>query len=96
MSWGSMASKEVSGVMDGMGMGMAWMLLWGLIGLALLVLIVLGIVSTALRISGRSRENDARRLPNGGSPRQELDRRLAAGEIDEAEYQRLRARIEEN
>lgn len=80
--------------MDGMGMGMAWMLLWGLIGLALLVLIVLGIVSTAMRISRRPREGDARRLPNSGSPRQELDRRLAAGEIDEAEYQQLRARID--
>ncbi|WP_232524367.1 SHOCT domain-containing protein [Nocardiopsis gilva] len=79
--------------MDGTGMGMAWMLLWGLVGLALLVLIVLGIVLTARRLSGGSHWTEVRRLPEE-SPRQVLDRRLAAGEIDEEEYQRLRARIE--
>lgn len=69
-------------MMDGMaGMGM-WMLLWGLLGVALLVLAVLSIVWLVRNLS---------RAPGGGGgvdpAEQELRRRYAAGQIDREEYQ---------
>lgn len=62
--------------MYGMGWGMA---LWGLIGLAVLALAVLGVVWLARSLSGpgRTAEDPAER---------ELRRRLAAGEIGGEEY----------
>lgn len=59
----------------------AWMVLWALITLGALVLIVLGI----LRL-GRDRRADRRPEPAAPTAREILDRRYAAGEIDEDEY----------
>lgn len=69
-------------MMDGTaGMGM-WMLLWGLLSLALLVLAVLGIVWLVRNLSSAPRGGD------GADPaEQELRRRYAAGQIDREEYQ---------
>lgn len=69
-------------MMDGMaGMGL-WMMLWGLIGLAVLVLAVLGIV-WLVRNPTIARRDDERSDP----AEQELRRRYAAGQIDREEYQ---------
>ena len=68
-------------MMDGMGM---WMALWGLIGLAVLVLVVLGIVRLVRSESGLHRG------AAGDPAEQELRRRYAAGEISGEEFrQRL-------
>jgi putative membrane protein len=64
-----------------MGGMMTWMLLWGLVGLALLGLAVVGIV-TMVRRSDR----DADRVPRVESPDEVLKRRYAAGEIGEDEF----------
>lgn len=69
----------------GLGMGL-WMALWGLIALALLVVLILAIV-WLLRALFRP-------AGHAGQPRDEaedvLRRRYASGEIDEEEYQRRR------
>lgn len=68
--------------MDGM-MGMGWwMALWGLVGLAVLVLAVLGAVwlARALRSKPTSLEGDR--------AEQEVRQLYAAGHIDREEYQR--------
>lgn len=64
--------------MDGMaGMGI-WMLIWGLLGLALIALVVVGVV-WLVRSMSSSRPNAAE---------QELRRRYAAGQIDAEEFRR--------
>lgn len=68
------------------GMMMMWMLLWGLVGLALLGLAVVGIV-TMVRRSDR----DEDRIPRMESPEEVLKRRYAAGEIGEDEFFARRA-----
>lgn len=72
--------------MGGMAMNgmMVWMMIWGLLGIALLVL---AIVATVRLV---------RRPPMSGpdaieSPDEVLRRRYAAGEIDEDEYLQRRA-----
>lgn len=71
--------------MDGM-MGMSsWMLLWGLVGLAVLVLVVLGIVWLARSLRGRTGAT-----PDQDAAELELRRRYFAGEIDQEEYLRRR------
>ncbi|WP_046470291.1 SHOCT domain-containing protein [Allosalinactinospora lopnorensis] len=77
-------------MMDGWGIGVIWMLLGGLIGLALLVLIVLGSVWLVQQLTVNSAPGPVASAP----ARHELDRRLAAGEIDQEEYRRLRSEIE--
>ncbi len=79
--------------MDGMdmdlGMGggmMLWMLIWGLVGLALLVLAVLGIVWLVRRTDNPRAEHQTQQTAD-----EVLKRRYAAGEIDEDEYLRRRA-----
>ena len=69
-----------------MGGMMTWMLLWGLVGLALLGLAVVGIV-TMVRRSDR----DVDRVPRTESPDEILKRRYAAGEIGEDEFLTRRA-----
>ena len=71
------------GMMDMMGGMMAgWMLLWALVGLALLVLTVLAAIWLARRLSpGRTDE-----APGADEV---LRRRYAAGEIDREEYLRM-------
>lgn len=74
--------KAVVDVMDGM-MGMGWwMALWGLIGLALLVLVVLGAVWLARAVASRSAE------PQQDRAEQEVRQLYAAGHIDRDEYLR--------
>lgn len=76
--------------MDEMGMGggmMMWMVLWALVGLALLALAVAGVVWLVRHSSpatGRQPE----------SAEEILKRRYAAGEIDEEEFERRRAGVQ--
>lgn len=74
--------------MDGMGGMMAWMLIWGVVGLAVLVLFVVGIL-WLVRRGGASQQ-----LPDPNSPEEILRRRYAAGELDEDEYLRRRAGLQ--
>ncbi|MBV7700692.1 SHOCT domain-containing protein [Streptomyces sp. TRM70350] len=68
-------------MMSGMG---AWMALWGLVGLVLLALFIVGLVWLI-----RSLTRDAASKPaNVETPQDILRRRYAAGEIDEEEYLR--------
>ncbi|MBA3308564.1 MAG: SHOCT domain-containing protein [Nocardioidaceae bacterium] len=73
--------------MDGMGGGMMlWMVVWGLVGLAALVLAVVGIVWLVRRIDADTRSSEPRK--SADSPEEILRRRYAAGELDEDEYLR--------
>lgn len=73
-----------AGMMGGMGL---WMLLWALVGIAVVALAVLGIVWLVRRT------DSSRPVPRTQSESAEdvLRRRYAAGEIDEDEYVRRRA-----
>ncbi|GAB3662706.1 hypothetical protein GCM10027596_24750 [Nocardioides korecus] len=73
-------------MMDGMGGMMMWMLLWGIVGLVLIGLAVVGVVAMVRR---SDRERD--RIPGAESPDEVLKRRYAAGEIGEDEYLSRRA-----
>ena len=73
------------GMMDGdmmMGMMGGWMLLWALVGLALLVVAVLGSIWL---VKNRSSAHPGP-VPDPGEV---LRRRYAAGEIDREEYLRM-------
>jgi putative membrane protein len=75
----------------GLGMGemMVWMLLWAVVGLAVLSALVVGAVWLVRRTNGGG-------SPDGPESAEEiLRRRLAAGEIDEDKYYRLRAALKE-
>lgn len=78
--------------MSGMEMGgmMAWMLIWGLLGVALLVLAVVTTVWLAKRAN-----SDRQAQPSSDSPEEILRRRYAAGEIDEEEYLSRRAGLQD-
>lgn len=68
--------------MDGM-MGMGWwMVLWGLVGLAVLVLAVLGAVWLARNVTGKPNPPEVDRAE------QEVRQLYAAGHIDRDEYLR--------
>ncbi|MPY80302.1 MAG: SHOCT domain-containing protein [Actinophytocola sp.] len=70
-------------MMDGM-MGMGWMMvLWVLIGLAVLALLILGIIWLVRSLTDRS--SDAPQIEDPAQ--RELRRHYAAGEIDQDEYQ---------
>jgi putative membrane protein len=86
-----MVMDEMGG-MGGMGMGgmMLWMLIWGLVGVALLVLAVVGVVWLVRRTNSRGEVEAA-----AESPEEILRRRYAAGELDEDEYLRRRAGLQE-
>ena len=72
-------------MMDGMmGIGM---LLWWLIGLALLVLLVLGIVWIVRQLQSPARGQPS---PSESDPRRELELRYARGEIDRDTYRAMR------
>jgi len=64
--------------MDGMADMGIWMLIWGLLGLALVALVVVGVV-WLVRSMSSSRPDAAE---------QELRRRCAAGQIDAEEFRR--------
>ncbi len=70
--------------MGGMGL---WMLFWALVGLAVLVLAVVGVIWLVRRT------DTPRPAPVTGreTPEELLRRRYAAGEIDEDEYERRRS-----
>ena len=71
-------------MMDGMGMG--WMmLLWVLIGLAVLVLVILAIIWLVRSLTGRHSSVEAQ---HEDPALLELRRRYAAGQIDHDEYQK--------
>ncbi len=65
-----------------MGGMMLWMVLWGLVGIAVLALGVLGSVWLIRNLSGRTTPE----LPEVESAEETLRRRYAAGEIDEDEF----------
>lgn len=72
------------GMMGGMGL---WMLLWALVGLAVLVLAVVGVIWLV-------RHTDTPRpvlVTGRETPEELLRRRYAAGEVDEDEYERRRS-----
>ncbi|MDK3256642.1 SHOCT domain-containing protein [Blastococcus capsensis] len=72
------------GMMDGgmmMGMMGGWMLLWALVGLALLVA---GVLAAIWLVKHRSPARDA-----GPASEEVLRRRYAAGEIDREDYLRM-------
>ncbi len=76
---------DIMGVgMGGMGL---WMLFWALVGLAVLVLAVVGI-TWLLRRTDSPRPGPP---GHGETPEELLRRRYAAGEIDEDAYQRRRS-----
>lgn len=77
-------------MMDGMGGMMMWMLLWGVVGLVLIALAVVGVVAMVRR---SDRERD--RTPAVDSPDEVLKRRYAAGEIGEDEYLSRRAGLQD-
>lgn len=71
-------------MMNSMGMwGGLGMLLWGLIALAILVLVILSIIWLARDLGRRHREPS---IQPGPTPQDILRRRYAAGEISEQEY----------
>lgn len=71
----------------GMGWGGGWMML---IWLAILGLIVWGIVALTRNSGRRDRDRGT-----GPTPREILDRRYAAGEIDETAYEQARRRLDD-
>lgn len=75
--------------MDGMaGMGL-WMLLWGLVALAVIVLAVVGVFWLVRNTTNAPRDT------HGEDPaEQELRRRYAAGQIDREEYQQRLADLQ--
>ncbi len=73
--------------MDGMMGGMAlWMLLWGLVAVAILVLATVGVV-WLVRNPATARREGVREE----TPEDVLRRRYAAGEIDEDDFLRRQA-----
>ena len=85
--------EEICGMqMSGMEMGgmMGWMLIWGLLGIALLVLAIVGTVWLVRR---PRHQRDSKSAVE--SPEEVLRRRYAAGEIDEDEYWQRRAGLQD-
>jgi putative membrane protein len=87
----------MGGMGDMSGM-MSWMLLWGVVGLVVVVLALVGVVALVRgRRGGQSALTGGSAEVNGtdADPAvQELRRRLAAGEIDEDEYLQRRAALQ--
>lgn len=73
------------------GMGPWMMIIWGLFGLAVIVLAVIGVIW--LLNSGTG--SDRRRPADRETPEEILRRRYAAGEISEDEYLRRRSGLRE-
>jgi putative membrane protein len=76
-------------MMNGMG---AWMFLWGILGLAVLSLAVVGGVLLVRSLTGR--EQVTRQLPASDVAQEELRRRYAAGEIDRETYLQRKVDLE--
>lgn len=88
--WGNPVDEECGMQMGGMAMGgmMAWMIVWGLLGIALLVLAIVATVRLVRRPTTSQRDTAVE------SPDDVLRRRYAAGEIDEDEYLQRRAGLQ--
>jgi putative membrane protein len=85
----------MAGMMSGWGMG-AWLLLWSVLGLA--VLAAGGLL--AARVLGARREPEPPRIPPGDSPavreaREALRLRYAHGEISREEYLQGKVELED-
>lgn len=74
----------------GMGNMMSWMVFWGLVGVAVLALAVLGMVWFVRRMDGQGSDRS-----HPETAEEILRRRYAAGELDEDEYLRRRAGLYE-
>ncbi len=75
-----------------MGMMGGWMLLWGLVGLAVLVLAVLTSIWVGRRLTPGRRDEMAGspgRRGEGSNALEVLRRRYAAGELDREQYLRM-------
>ena len=70
-------------MMPGMGMMGGWMLLWVLVGIAVLVVAVLTAVWLVKQLSAGRRDT-------GNAAEEQLQRRYVAGEIDREEFLRIR------
>lgn len=72
-----------------------WMAFMMLFWVAVLVLLVWAVTRLSRAIESRHSSGDAARpLQHGETPRETLDRRYAAGDIDSATYSEMRARLE--
>lgn len=69
---------------------MSWMGAWALVGVAVVVLAVLGAVWLVHRTSGGGHERSLRETPE-----EVLRQRFAAGELDEDEYRQRHAGLSE-
>ena len=87
---GNPVDEECVMQMGGMAMGgmMAWMMIWGLLGVALLVLTT---VATVRLVRGRPMSQRDTEIESADEV---LRRRYAAGEIDEDEYLQRRAGLQ--
>lgn len=82
------------GMMMSGGM-LAWMLLGGVLALAVLIALVMGIVWLARELlRGRARHDGLSTSPGAlPTPEETLEQRYAAGEIDDDELHRRRANL---
>lgn len=85
---GNGMTDEMMGGMMGLGMGV-WMLLWAVMGIALLTAAVLGVVRLLRRDSFRA----GGPAPTGTAAEEILRRRYANGEIDDEEFTHRRAAL---
>jgi len=81
------------------GFGGAFMVVWMIFGLLLMVLVVVGIVWLVRQLSSNGDRSVAQQGPpssgpGAGSAREELDRRYARGEISREEYRTMRDDLE--
>ena len=76
MDWGAMG-------------GFMWvgMLIWTVLGIALIVLVILGAVWLARQLG---RDEPGRRLPRDGSALEELELRYARGEVEREAFLKIR------
>ena len=80
MDWGTMG-------------GFMWvgMLIWAVLGIALIVLVILGAVWLARRLG---RDERGRRLPGDRSALEELELRYARGEVEREAFLKVREDLE--
>lgn len=79
------------------GFGWAWMVLWGLVALGLVVLIVLAAAWLAGNLGQPGQAEDGGSSDRGtDTPREALERRYAGGEISRDEYLQTRSDLTEH
>jgi putative membrane protein len=80
--------QKEDAMMDGWtmtGWGWGWMSVWSLLGIVVIALLVAALLRSATPPADRRAQDSALAV---------LRRRFAAGEIDEAEFQQRRAKLE--